>query len=810
MLSEARRFPLLLSVAFLAFAILIGLAGYLYYRNQREIFVADQQREIEAIADLKVDQITRWLKDMQLDAQYLFASPFPRERVQRWMTRRRDGAATREMLTWMTSVKDDLVYKSVGIFDLAGQPLLSLPEGEPALSSYDLTLAREAVDKRLPVHSDLHRDVGAGPISYDLFVPYMPAGKSPAATAVVLRLQADPNELIYPVLQTWPVPRNSAEVMLVAVRNNRAIVLNELRYRTNAALELSQPLDQRTTPVAMAAHGTRGVVEGTDYRGVQVLAAIHDIPDNPSWFLIAKVDASEVYAPLHERARITIVFASLAVLVLALTVGVLWRRRDAHFYRAHYEAELAKQALSRHYLYLTKYANDIIFLMDSGWNIVEANDRALESYGYTREEMLRRKLGDLYAPDHSNDFQELVKNLGGHDGARGETVHQKCDGTQFPVESSARLIEIEGKRFYQCILRDISARKQAEEALRASEREYRALMEQAFEGIVLFDRVGLITAVNQSACAITGFDAAELLELKVQDFVVAHGRAVKSAPLDGFQAGGMLQEERRIRRKDSSFATIEGNARSLNGELSCWIFRDVTEQRRLEKEILDLSLRQEQEIGRDLHDVLGQTLIAAGLSAKTLVSSLDSTQLAAHDARQLEALITEAITQMRALARGLCPIDFSIGGLVAALTQLAANTQTIAKIPCVFTTSGNVTVEDQSAGMHVYLIAREAVNNSIKHAAPTEIRIDLYGNDKSVILKIEDNGIGFLQGRKATAGMGLQTMKYRAKLIGAGLEIAPSEGGGTRVVCTLNREQPGQVQAELATEGAGAAEPRVS
>jgi PAS domain S-box-containing protein len=809
MLSEARRFPLLLSIAFLAFAILIGFAGYLYYQNQRKIFVADQQREIDVIASLKVDQIARWLNDMQLDAQYLFASPFPREHVQRWMTHRKDGTDIREMLAWMTSVKDNLEYKSVGFFDLAGKPLLSVPDDKSVLSSYDLALAREAANKRIPVHSDLHRDASVGPISYDLFIPFTPADESLTEAAVVLRLQADPNELIYPVLQTWPMPRKSAEVMLATVRNNQAIILNELRYRTNTALKLSLPLDRRTMPVAMAAHGTRGVVEGIDYRGVPVLAAIHDIPGNPSWFLIAKVDASEVYAPLSERARITIVFASLSVLVLALAVGMLWRRRDAQFYRAQYEAELAKEALNRHYLYLTRHANDIILLMDSGWNIVEANDRALESYGYTREDMLRKKLGDLYASDHLNDFQELIKNLGGQDGSREETVHQKCDGTQFPVESSARLIEIEGKRFYQCILRDISARKRGEAALRASEREYRALMEQALEGIVLFDRIGLIRAVNQSACAITGFDVAELLKLKIQDFVIADGRAANSTPNGWLQAKGMLQEERRIRRKDGSCATIEGNARSLDGELSCWIFRDVTEQRRLEKEILDLSLRQEQEIGRDLHDVLGQTLIAASLSAKTLVRGLDSGQPAAHDAAQLEALITEAITQMRALARGLCPIDFSIGGLVAALTQLAANTQTIARIPCVFTASSNVTVEDQSAGMHVYLIAREAVNNSIKHAAATEIRIDLQGNDKAVILKIEDNGIGFLQGRKA-AGMGLQTMKYRAKLIGAGLEIAPSEGGGTRVVCTVNREHPGQLQAGLASEHPAAVARRVS
>lgn len=126
----------------------------------------------------------------------------------------------------------------------------------------------------------------------------------------------------------------------------------------------------------------------------------------------------------------------------------------------------------------------------------------------------------------------------------------------------------------------------------------------------------------------------------------------------GYTRAEMLQEEKRIRLKDGSLATIKGNARSLDGELSCRTLPDVTGQRRLEKEILDLSLRQELEIVRDLHDVWGQTLIAVSLSARTLISALGSAKPAAQDAAQLEALITEAVTQMRALARGSSPSIF--------------------------------------------------------------------------------------------------------------------------------------------------------
>jgi len=211
----------------------------------------------------------------------------------------------------------------------------------------------------------------------------------------------------------------------------------------------------------MGMRGIEGIVEGLDYRGVKVLAAVRVIPGSP-WYLIAKIDQEEIYAPIREHAWFAIILVGTLILAAGVSAGFLWRHKTAQFYQKQYEIELERQALIQHFDYLSKYANDIILLTDHELKIVEANDRAVQSYGYNRDELLQlnvRKLRSTETPL----LDEFVKQVEVHKGMIFETVHQRKDGTTFPVETSIRVIEVEGKKFYQSIVRDITERKRAEQ-----------------------------------------------------------------------------------------------------------------------------------------------------------------------------------------------------------------------------------------------------------------------------------------------------------------------------------------------------------
>ncbi|HWB97806.1 MAG TPA: PAS domain-containing protein, partial [Bryobacteraceae bacterium] len=220
--------------------------------------------------------------------------------------------------------------------------------------------------------------------------------------------------------------------------------------------------------------GREGIVEGTDYRGMKVVACLRHVPDTP-WSLVAKVDAEEVYAPLRQDSLIFAVLVALLILGSAAMVGWIWRNQSARFYRQKYEGEMERRALLGHYDYLTRYANDVILLMDESGRIVEANDRAVDTYGYSREELLKSTISRLRAPSTLAQLQKQWSSVEEQKGLLFETLHLRRDGGEFPVEVSTRLIEIDGRKYRQSIIRDISERKQAETRIRSLNRLYAVL-----------------------------------------------------------------------------------------------------------------------------------------------------------------------------------------------------------------------------------------------------------------------------------------------------------------------------------------------
>jgi PAS domain S-box-containing protein len=161
-----------------------------------------------------------------------------------------------------------------------------------------------------------------------------------------------------------------------------------------------------------------------------------------------------------------------------LGMAFVWRNRDALFYRQQYETERERRDLAQRYEYLTKNANDIIIIMDRDLKIVEANDRAISTYGYPREEFFRLHLGDLYPKGHFAAGENPILEMKTQNGLTCESVHQRQDGTTFPVAVSSSEMEINGDKFYQLIIRDMSRNKEREKALLESEEQLRFLSSQ--------------------------------------------------------------------------------------------------------------------------------------------------------------------------------------------------------------------------------------------------------------------------------------------------------------------------------------------
>jgi signal transduction histidine kinase len=215
------------------------------------------------------------------------------------------------------------------------------------------------------------------------------------------------------------------------------------------------------------------------------------------------------------------------------------------------------------------------------------------------------------------------------------------------------------------------------------------------------------------------------------------------------------------------------------------IIRDISERKRLEQEILDISDREKRRIGQDLHDSLGQLLTGIGFKSKSLEHKISAKGIPEADiARQIADLVTQAISQARGLARGLQPVEPRPAGLMSALEELALSMQNLFKITCIFKCAEAVKINDPAAATHLYRIAQEACNNAIKHGHAGQVIIELARVDNAVVLTIRDDGKGFSDPPPgAIRGMGLQIMRYRAAMIGGSMSIRPNEAGGTVVRC---------------------------
>ncbi len=470
------RSPLAIPIAvFLVLVLLISAAGWQYFQQGKIHVKRAAAEELGAVADLKVLEILSWRKERLGDAAVVSANPLNSLRVIPFLENGPAAVgAEADIRTWLSSLIAAYGYMDAVLLDTDGRVMLSSGSSPAVAGNYARANAALVCASGRPLLSDFHKVSEIGQVHIDLYAPVPRAGKDgngPLCAGVFL-FRINPRDFLYPLIQSWPVPSKSAETLLVRREGGDVLFLNDLRHRKDTALALRFPADTSNLPAAMAVRGIEGTVEGTDYRGVRVLSVIRPLPGTP-WFMIAKEDLSEIFVPF--RIRMAFLAIVLVILCFGIAIALLFwiKRREAHYYKKQYEIEHDRLALVQHFEYLHKFANDIIFLSDRDHRIVESNERARTVYGYSPEELKGMHVTDLRPPQARPEFPATMREAEKTGGLVFETVHQRKDGTVFPIEVSLRILNIDGVRYHQAIVRDISERKKAEgrilEALREKE-----------------------------------------------------------------------------------------------------------------------------------------------------------------------------------------------------------------------------------------------------------------------------------------------------------------------------------------------------
>lgn len=354
------------------------------------------------------------------------------------------------------------------------------------------------------------------------------------------------------------------------------------------------------------------------------------------------------------------------------------------------------------------------------------------------------------------------------------------DGRVVWFHCEARLVRREDGRpwFMHGVGFDITELKRAEEAL-AQERNLAAgILNTAGALVIVTDTNGRIVQFNRACEKTTGYTFDEVKGELLGEF---------EPILQKLRAGAVDYESYWVAKSGEArliswAGTVLTGAR---GEATHIIATgiDITERKRLEQAVLEISAREQRRIGQDLHDDLGQHLTGVAFMARVLQDRLSESGLGeAADAAKIVSLVNEAIRRTRELARGLQPVVAEASGLMNALERLAAEVSELFRIRCRFEAHDAVLIYDETVANHLYRIAQEAVNNAVKHGHASKVIISLPSRG---VLRVIDDGMGFSTESGSIRGLGLQIMRYRARMIGGSLEVHSAPGAGSVIRCVF-------------------------
>lgn len=322
----------------------------------------------------------------------------------------------------------------------------------------------------------------------------------------------------------------------------------------------------------------------------------------------------------------------------------------------------------------------------------------------------------------------------------------------------------------------------------ALEQRFQELFEHANDMLYTHDHDGRITSINQAGERLLQRPRGEILTHNLVEFVASEQQSAARQWLDSVLKGAApptvefdftSSSGQRVTLEIST-RLIEQNGRLLEVEGSA---RDITERKRLEREILEISNREQRRIGHDLHDGVCQQLAGIAFMTSNLADELEERGVReSAQAEKISGLLNKVVTQTRGVARGLFPVRLEEHGLVSALEELAGNASELFKVDCRFRAEHPPSEVDNGIAIHLYYIVLEAIANASKHGQARKIEIRLEPAGQRYRLAIQDDGIGFSLSEKP-GGMGIGIMHYRARVIGATLTLQSKPGSGTAVTC---------------------------
>jgi len=463
---------------------------------QKNNLTNEKLNELNSVVGLKSIQLGNWLEDIRNDARAIGENPFVSAAAKEWISGGHPDNSERQKLEkWLSDLRKNYEYHEIILLTPELVPLLSsktvssapLQAEELALAEKTLNTSEILVSDIFPCHGNIACMSLAAPLT-------LQDNTGKTETTGILLAKINPDSFLFPLTQTWPSPSESAETLIVRKEGRQVTYLNDLRFRPGKLLADRMAEDKLTLPSALIFNRNHDFFESVDYRGVPVLAVMREIPGMP-WIMISKIDIEEFLAPQRHLALISTLMALGLILASGYAIWIWWLRQRTRFEALEIRKELENEKLRNKYEILSRNANDIILVSAGNGRILDANERAIEAYGYRSDVLLSMPIQALVEDKQKPSFQRYFSNVRKAGFLVFESLNKTADGTTFPVEINARTIVMDGETVFLSVIRNIAERKQALEALKSyaaeiatQNRKMDAIFASTPEHVWLFDR----------------------------------------------------------------------------------------------------------------------------------------------------------------------------------------------------------------------------------------------------------------------------------------------------------------------------------
>jgi len=596
-------------LAFTLMVVTVGVFLRWHIASSYQLEMANWRTRESSIAGERTERVSDWLKERQGDALVFAAHPSVRAVLRAYCDSgqlpNHPSAGLSELTAALDEMANSYSYAGVYILDRDTQVVMQSSRSIPLNPLFsktsravvragvvEIVLVGDAPDRSLMGFS---APVFPGPGTTDAG---QPTGQSLGMVLVV----SDASQTLFPLVTREDVPTRTGETLLVRRDGNNIVYFSPLRHVPAGSQNLRIPLSTAPIPARLALEGRETFVENNDYRGVPVLAATQYIPVT-GWGLVRKIDRAEA---LGDFRRMAVVESLAGGLIIILLGGLLL------FIRHYIVTRVLKQKEEKFVALLESAPDAIYIIAPSSLRILGRNRKAMEMDGYSDEEIFRMTATDL----HPLEEHALLRERFESGSESGGVLHLHTllgkDGQLVPVEEKQTLVEAGGERLVLSIVRDITERRRAEEAVRESRAMLEAALTSMTDAVFISDVEGRFVEFNEAFATYHRFkNKDECMKTLAEypallDVFMANGEL---APLDQWAVPRALRGESAtnaeymLRRKDTgetwygsySFGPIHDKNGAIVGSVVTG--RDITERKRAE-----LRLRQSEEKYRALFD----------------------------------------------------------------------------------------------------------------------------------------------------------------------------------------------------------------